>query len=78
MVSNFFDDATHQALPERAGVIAGLEARGFTVEQVGIIRLPFYEDELLAHDQRRPNPGYRLQAYWSYTGWCQYLVAQRR
>ena len=78
MVSNFFDDATHQALPERPAVASGLEGRGFSIEQAGLIRLPFYEEELLAHDQRRSNPGYRLQAFWSHTGWRQYLVAQKR
>ena len=77
MVSNFFDDASHQVLPDRSALIAGLEARGFAIEQVGIIRLPLFEDELLAHDQREPNSGYRLQAYWSYTGWCQFIVAQK-
>ena len=40
MVSNFFDDATHQALPDRAAVVSGLEGRGFSIEQAGIIRLP--------------------------------------
>lgn len=78
MVSNFHDDATHIELPDRATVIAGLENAGCVVETSAIVRLPFYEDELLAHDQLKPNPGYRLQAYWSYTGWCQYLVAQKK
>jgi SAM-dependent methyltransferase len=78
MVSNFYDDATHIDLPERAAVSAGLESVGFAIETSAIVRLPFYEDELLAHDQIKPNPGYRLQAYWSYTGWCQYLVAQKQ
>lgn len=77
-ISSFFDDATHLQIPSRESVIRQLEQLGFCIEQQGVIRNPFLEEELLAHFQKNREDEYALQfAYWSWTSWAQFLVASR-
>ena len=77
MISRFDDDATHKALPATEDIVAASRAHGFAVEAQGIVRLPMLEDELLAHFRRDADGFPRQAAFWSRTGWSQYLVLRR-
>ena len=77
MISNFHDDATHRDLPDGDAIQAACVARGFTIEARGVVRLPWLEDEMLAHFRDDADGFPRQAAFWSRTGWSQYLVLQR-
>jgi len=53
-----------------------LQKSGFSIDARGIVRLPWLEDEMLAHYKHSADGFYRQAAFWSYTGWCQYIVAE--
>jgi len=77
-ISNFADDHTHLAIPAMADVCQAFRHNGYTVAATGLVRLPFLEEELLAHFLGGEEDKYAIQlAYWSKTGWAQYLVAER-
>jgi len=77
MISRFDDDHTHRELPDRDAIVAAFEGSGFVVETRGIVRLPWLEDEMLAN-YRHADDGFACQAaFWSYTGWSQYLILRR-
>lgn len=75
VISRFDDDKTHQALPDRKRFEEALVSAGLLVEQAGVIRLPWIEDELMAHFREDKDPFMRQAAFWSWTGWSQYVVA---
>jgi hypothetical protein len=78
MVSNFRDDPTHRELPSRQSIMKALVRMGFFIEQTGVVRLPFLEDELLAHFASNERDPYgRQSAFWSKTYWAQFIVAAR-
>ncbi len=77
IISRFDDDHTHRELPDADAVAASLQAKGFSITTRGIVRLPWLEDELLAHFRDDDDGFSRQAAFWSYTGWSQYLVAER-
>jgi SAM-dependent methyltransferase len=76
MISRFDDDCTHRALPDGDAISAACIARGFVIECRGIVRLPWLEDEMLAHYRTDADGFPRQAAFWSRTGWSQYLVLQ--
>lgn len=76
IISRFDDDRTHRELPDRDAMIASLLARGFAIEAQGIVSLPWLEDEMLANFKTSDNEFPRQAAFWSYSGWSQYLVAK--
>jgi SAM-dependent methyltransferase len=77
MISRFDDDPTHRELPDCAVMIEAFESSGFLVETRGIVRLPWLEDEMLAHFKDSEVRFPRQAAFWSLTGWSQYLVVRR-
>ena len=78
MIGNFFDDSTHQsAIPNSASICKRLVENGLIIDIVGAIRVPFMADELLAYGRETDDIISRTMAYWSITGWCQYIIAQR-
>jgi SAM-dependent methyltransferase len=85
MISNFFEDGTHVRVPDRGDIRDRLGRHGFGVESEGVIRLPWLEEELLAHvtaaihagEPPPSDPTILLNAYWSKTGWAQYMVCSR-
>ena len=76
IISRFDDDDTHQALPDGDVIAAALRENGFSIEARGIVRLPWLEDEMLAHHKQSADGFYGQAAFWSHTGWCQYIVAE--
>lgn len=74
MISRFDDDASHRELPDGDVIAAACIAHGFVIEGRGIVRLPWLEDEMLAHFRDDADVFPRQAAFWSRTGWSQYLV----
>ena len=78
MISNFFDDNTHKQIPERAEVCRRFEQNGMRILQQGTISNPFVEQELLAHHKLGMASAFDVQsAFWSHTGWAQFVVASK-
>jgi SAM-dependent methyltransferase len=77
IISRFDDDHTHRGLPDRDAMIESMLENGFRIEAQGLVRLPWLEDEMLAHFRDADDGFSRQAAFWSYTGWSQYLVVER-
>lgn len=77
VISRFNDDCTHRKLPDADAMVAAFIAHGFIVETRGIVRMPWLEDEMMAHFRDADDGFPRQAAFWSYTGWSQYLVIRR-
>lgn len=77
MISRFDDDRTHRDLPDADAIVEAMRAAGLELETRGIVRLPWIEDEILAHHKDDEAGFGRQAAFWSMTGWSQYLVARR-
>jgi SAM-dependent methyltransferase len=78
MAGNYFDDATHRAeLPAAADVQAALIGAGLQIEATGIVQTPWLQDHLMAIGKLTNDRVHRTMAYWSFTGWTQYIVAGR-
>lgn len=77
MIANFHDDKTHQHLPERNEIVAKLESSGFMIDQQGVIKSPFFEEELLAQCIGDDDAVMKLAAFWSKTRWAQFVIASR-
>lgn len=76
IISRFDDDGTHQELPDGDAIVNAMLENGFKLESRGIVRLPWLEDEMLGHYRESEDGFYRQAAFWSYTGWAQYVVAE--
>lgn len=78
VISKFEDDHTHrQQPPDGDGVADAMRAAGFSIEAKGTVRLPWLEDEMLAHFRDAEDGFPRQAAFWSRTGWSQYIIAER-
>lgn len=78
VISRFDDDHTHRDLPDGDAITAALVAAGLQVEARGTVRLPWLEEEMLAHFRDDADGFPRQAAFWSRTGWSQYIVVERR
>jgi SAM-dependent methyltransferase len=78
MTGNYFDDYTHRAIvPDFETVRATITGAGFILRESGIVGVPFVDQELAIHAARAGDTVLLTLAYWSMTGWCQYLVAEQ-
>lgn len=78
IISNFHDDFTHRQLPDRAELLATLARSGWLVDQQGVVKLPFFEEDMLACCEKAPtDPVAKLSAFWSRTRWAQYFMASK-
>jgi hypothetical protein len=78
MTGNYFDDSTHRhELPSTETVHGELTAAGMRIETAGISRVPFFEDHIWALGMSADDKVSRTLAYWSFTSWCQFVVAER-
>lgn len=74
----YHDDHTHAAQPPAFEDVRDTLARsGFAVVEHGLSRVPHFDQQLAIHARKRKDLVGMTLAYWSYTGWCQYLVAER-
>lgn len=78
ITGRFDDDATHQPRTPPLPMIArAMRRAGLRVLDVGLSKVPFY-DQQLAISARRENDAVSFtQAYWSRSEWLQYLVARK-
>lgn len=74
MISNFHDDCTHSALPDRAWLCHEAVARGMVVESQGEILMPWLAEELMAGHRDAADRFPVQAAFWLWQGWSQYLV----
>lgn len=77
VISRFDDDGTHQALPDRAVLERRAAEAGLTVEAAGIVRLPWIEEEFMGHFRDAADRFPAQAAFWSWTGWSQFLVLEQ-
>ena len=78
MTGNYFDDDTHRStIPDVVAVTAALTGAGLRLREGGIASVPFVDQEVAIHAARGRDIVSLTLAYWSMTGWCQYLVAER-
>jgi SAM-dependent methyltransferase len=74
----YHDDNTHrQNPPLAADVIRTLGDLGLAVRQSGTVSIPFIDQQVAIHARRTNTLAALTIAYWSYTGWCQYLIAEK-
>jgi len=77
MTGNYFDDATHRGdIPDFDTVRASIAKCGLTLRESGIVGVPFFDQEVAIHAARARDTVGLTMAYWSLTGWCQYLIAE--
>lgn len=77
VISRFDDDATHRNLPDTSQVQRLAHQAGMVLEACGIIRLPWLEDELMAHFRESSDRFPVQAAFWSWSGWAQYVILGR-
>lgn len=78
VISRYDDDCTHQrGIPDRGLICSALRDRGLQIEQEGLIRLPWIEEQLMAKFKNSDDPFPRQAAYWSKTKWSQFVVAAK-
>lgn len=78
MTGRYDDDYTHRAdLPLYDDVAAALVDAGFAISEHGIARVPMVDQQVAIHARRANDIVGMTLAYWSLTGWCQYLTADR-
>ena len=75
IISRFDDDDTHQRLPRMEEIIESMRSAGLRIETQGTVRLPWLEDEMMAGAV--DDAFNRQAAFWSATGWSQYLIVNR-
>ncbi len=73
----YHDDGTHMpAPPAFEDVRDALARHGLAVVEHGISQVPYFDQQLAIHARKRRDLADMTIAYWSYTNWCQYLVAE--
>jgi SAM-dependent methyltransferase len=78
MAGNYFDDASHRpVVPDFDTLRAAMHGAGMKSRESGTVAVPFFDQEVAIHAARARDSVNLTLAYWSITGWCQYLVAQR-
>jgi SAM-dependent methyltransferase len=74
----YHDDATHrQSPPDMAEIIYLLESEGLQLTETGESRVPFIEQQVAIHARRENDLVAMTLAYWSYSGWLQFLIAKK-
>jgi SAM-dependent methyltransferase len=74
----YHDDDTHRQNPPLAEDVHGkLASLGMAVRESGVVSIPFIDQQLAIHARREKELASMTMAYWSHTGWCQYLVAEK-
>jgi SAM-dependent methyltransferase len=73
----YHDDCTHRTVPPALqDVVTALADVGLHVVEQGIVRVPMVDQQVAIHARRAGDRVGMTLAYWSVTGWCQYLTAE--
>jgi len=71
----YHDDSTHRPTPPLVeDVIAAM--KGLEVVQRGVAAAPWIDQQMAIHSRREGDRTGLILAYWSHTGWCQYVCAR--
>jgi SAM-dependent methyltransferase len=77
ITGNYFDDGSHRrAIPDVGRVTATLAEAGLALRESGTACVPFVDQELAIHAASLGDAVGLTLAYWSFSGWCRYLVAE--
>ena len=49
---------------------------GLEVVQRGVVAMPWVDQQMAIHARREGHATNLILAYWSHTGWCQYICAR--
>jgi hypothetical protein len=75
----YHDDLTHQETPpDFDEVLAVFDGCGLSVVEQGVVRVPMIDQQLAIYGRKSSNRVSQTLAYWSMSGWCQYIVARVR
>lgn len=77
VISRFDDDCTHLDVPDRNDMIERARHAGLAAVVQGTIRLPWLEEQLLANFRDAQDRFPVQAAFWSWTGWSQYVVLEK-
>lgn len=75
--TNFFDDSTHKNTVDLPEMRAAIEQAGFLVEESGVVRNRYLEDQMLALGNKLNDVFLSTMAIWMLYGVQQYVVAER-
>ena len=79
MTGHYHDDGTHRRVPPHlSDVISTLIDSGADIIEQGVASVPMVDQQLAIHARRTNDLVLMTLAYWSVTGWCRYIVAERR
>ena len=74
----YHDDSTHrQTPPAIEAVMEALKAAGLRIAERGISQVPFIDQQVAIHARRADDFVAMTLAYWSYSGWLQFVVAEK-
>jgi hypothetical protein len=75
----YHDDATHRPSPtDISEVIYLLGSEGLRLTQTGESSVPFIDQQVAIHARRENDLVAMTLAYWSYSRWLHYLMAEKR
>jgi SAM-dependent methyltransferase len=78
MTGRYHDDATHRPVPPSlTEVTDALVRSGLRIVERGTARVPMVDQQLAIHARRDNDIVGMTLAYWSFTEWCQFVVAER-
>jgi SAM-dependent methyltransferase len=78
MIGAYHDDPSHrQKPPLLADVRAAIVEAGLTETSWGVASVPFIDQQLAIRSREAGDMVGMTLAYWSHTGWTQYLVAEK-
>jgi SAM-dependent methyltransferase len=78
VTGKYHDDVTHrEAPPLLEDVLKVLSACNIEVVQRGVVEVPMIDQQLAIYARKTNDVVGMTLAYWSMSGWCQYLMAVR-
>jgi SAM-dependent methyltransferase len=74
----YHDDATHRPTPPgMSDIIDVLEAEGLRLSETGQSRVSFIDQQVAIQARRENDVVAMTLAYWSYSGWLHFLMAEK-
>jgi SAM-dependent methyltransferase len=74
----YHDDSTHRQTPPAIGaIVKTLTEAGLHIAETGTSQVPFIDQQVAIHARRADDFVAMTLAYWSYSGWLQFLMAEK-
>ncbi len=75
---SYHDDSTHRCEPPPlCDVMTTLQDHGMRIVEQGISGVPFIDRQVAIHARQNADLTAMTLAYWSFSGWCQFVSAER-